>query len=332
MSPLIRTILVIGTLVATMPGDTFATDDINELYQVAPGTVFRDCTECPEMVVIPPGSFMMGTTKVRLDTPTILKLIHDANKYQDGGYSIRKSLHEPKSEMPRHLVNIHSKYAIGRFPITRQQYAKFVQESGYEPTGQCVVIFTDPSDPFGRGMRMDGSWRNPGFPQTDDDPVVCVSWTDAQEYAAWLSAKTRQSYDLPSEAEWEYAARGGTTTGRYWGDDLGNGHANCRDCGTPWDGKGTSPVGTFPPNPFGLFDMLGNVGERVGDCAASPHPPGNYDGAPIDGSTRETTPCEQHIVRGGSWTADAYSIRSAHRSSSFSSTRLNSTGFRVSRR
>ena len=192
------------------------------------------------------------------------------------------------------------------------------------------------------------SWRTPGFSQSDDHPVVCVSWEDASAYARWLGQETGLGYRLPSEAEWEYAARAGTTTHFYWGDGTNHcsyGNAADRtasrtlrpqssrwafsDCadGIVW----TSSVGAFAPNAFGLYDMSGNVSEWVEDCD---HP--GYGGAPKDGSAWTVAwtsdgVCSAHMVRGGSWAASPMSLRSALRSRGDAGLRSVTVGFRVAR-
>ncbi len=131
-----------------------------------------------------------------------------------------------------------------------------------------------------RGGQDDHGWGR------GQRPVINVTWGDATAYARWLAHRTGQAYDLPTEAEWELAARAGTTTAYWWGEEPGQGHANCRGCGSAWDGRGTAPVGSFPPNPFGLYDMNGNVWEWVLDCWQPPAAGGE---------------CPAHTIRGGSW-------------------------------
>ena len=160
-------------------------------------------------------------------------------------------------------------------------------------------------------------------------PVVDVSWDDAQEYVRWLSGETGRAYRLPSEAEWEYTARAGTTTLFWWGDDLGHNHANCDRCGSPWDARQTAPVGSFAANAFGLHDVHGNVWERVQDCRT-----GNYVGAPSDGSAWESGSCNARGVRGGGWRTIPLNMRAANRGwvRPPSSRELDAeTGFRVAR-
>ena len=201
-------------------------------------------------------------------------------------------------------------------------------------------------------MRPDRDWLNPGYEQTDDHPVVCLDWEDAKAYVEWLSGKTGKAYRLLSEAEWEYVARAGTRTARYWGEDdedqcrYANGAdvafkeaardydelawfsglgkpASCSD-GYVW----TAPVRSFSPNEYGLHDVLGNVHEMVGDCLNE-----SYVGAPADGSTWESGKrCDYHrMSRGGSWNSLPYELRFATRGSVYILLRYNTVGFRVAR-
>jgi formylglycine-generating enzyme required for sulfatase activity len=271
--------------------------------------VFRDCPECPEMVVIPPGKFQMGAP-------------------------IRES-GSGDAERPRHEVHIPEPIAVGRFEITRRQYAAFIAASHHKVEGSCFVwVSSEWVNQAGR------NWRDPDYAQNDDHPAVCVSWQDAKAYVAWLSMKTGQPYRLLSEAEWEYAARAGTRTSRYWGDDpeLACEFANVHDSVTQqmrrfeWEPHGckdgfveTAPVGSFKPNPFGLHDMLGNVWEWVEDCQTV-----NYIGAPKDGSARVADDCVRRVYRGGGWSGPA-SVRAAVRNGNPPSYRSQLLGFRVSR-
>jgi formylglycine-generating enzyme required for sulfatase activity len=135
-----------------------------------------------------------------------------------------------------------------------------------------------------------------------------------------------KSYRLLTEAEWEYAARASTTTAYYWGDDIGKGNANCNGCGSQWDAKQTSPVGSFKPNAFGLYDMAGNVWQWVQDCSH-----GNYDGAPADGSAWTSGDCSRRVLRGGSWNYNPQALRSAFRGRDATVLRFINLGFRVGR-
>jgi formylglycine-generating enzyme required for sulfatase activity len=193
-------------------------------------------------------------------------------------------------------------FAVGKYTVTFDEWDWCVKEGGCK---------TNPSDAgWGRGNR----------------PVINVSWNDAKEYVAWLSKKTGKSYRLLSEAEWEYAARAGTAAKYYWGDDIGKGNANCDGCGSQWDGKQTAPMGSFKPNPWGLYDMAGNVWQWVEDCWHD-----NYNGAPKDGSPAiEISGCPR-VLRGGSWNDDPLSPRAAWRIRSNAELRSYGFGFRVAR-
>lgn len=206
-------------------------------------------------------------------------------------------------EAPRHHVVIPRALAIGKYDVTFDDWEACVADGGcnhYQPKDWR----------FGRGKR----------------PVLSVNWSDAQSYLAWLSRKTGKSYRLLSEAEWEYAARAGSTTAYYWGDAVGNGNANCNGCGSQWDLKRTSPVGAFAPNAFGLHDMAGNVMQWVQDCWNP-----SYDGAPKDGSAWERGDCTHRMVRGGNWFIRPFALRSAFRRQIRSNERDDIFGFRVAR-
>ena len=276
-----------------------------------PGRVFRDCDTCPEMVVMPAGTFQMGSPE------------SEEGRDDDEG--------------PRHEVTLSSPFAMGRYEVTRGEYAAFASTTGRSSRG-CLVL-----DRSGNWSTDDddASWRAPGFAQGDGHPVVCVSWEDAQAYVRWLSEETGNGYRLPSEAEWEYAARGGTTTSRYWGNGSSAqcDHANGADALAKrvyldWavafcdDGAvHTASVGSYGANAFGLFDMLGNVYEWTGDCWHD-----TYAGAPSDGSawTRGGV-CGRLVLRGGSWSEYPWNLRSASRVGLSTGTRDDDIGFRVSR-
>ena len=197
-----------------------------------PGQSFRECAQdCPEMVVVPSGEFMMGSPS------------------NEQGHV--------DSESPQHRVSIGRPFAVSKFDVT------------FADWDACVSLGGCPKE----GRSDDAGWGR------GKQPVIYVSWDDAKAYAVWLSTMTGKTYRLLTEAEWEYAARAGTTTAYYWGDDIGKGNANCVFCGSQWDNKQTAPVGSFAPNQFGLYDMLGNVWEWVEDCGHN-----NYNGAPEDGS------------------------------------------------
>lgn len=274
----------------------------------APGTAFRDCPDCPEMVVLPPGRFVMGSTEAETE---------------------REHVPAPQAvvEHPAHEVAIAYPLAIGRSEVTRAQYAAFVRATK-RPETPCLVYL----DKAWRTL-PGSSWDYAPFPQRDDHPAICVSWDDAAAYAAWLSQRAGQRYRLPSEAEWEYAARAGTTTARYWGDGVDDAcaWANVADRGSPRPQFGcddgwrfTAPALFGRPNAFGLYGMLGNVGEWTADCGLS-----DYATAPRDGSVATGADCTTHTGRGGSWWNDAYYIRAARRFSMAGSYFI--VGFRVVR-
>ena len=224
----------------------------------AVGSTFRDCAGCPELVVVPAGSFLMGS-------PDFDRLAQ-------------------RDERPAHRVTIGEPFAVGVHEVT------FAQWDACYRAGGCSHRADDQG--WGRGGR----------------PVVDVSWDDAQAYVRWLSRETGRAYRLPSEAEWEYAARAGTTTRYWWGDTFGSNRANCDRCGSAWDDRQTAPVGSFSPNAFGLHDVHGNVWERVQDCRND-----DYVGAPSDGSAWEAGDCGGRGVRGGGWKSVPLVMRTANR-------------------
>ena len=203
-------------------------------------------------------------------------------------------------ERPVQTVTISRRIAMGQYPITFEGYDRFVAATDAE----------QPDDEgWGRGRR----------------PVINVNWHEAKAYAAWLSKQTGKRYRLPSESEWEYAARAGTETAYSWGNEIGVNRANCDGGGSQWDNKQTSPVGGFEPNAFGLYDMHGNVWEWVEDCWHD-----NYEGAPTDGSAWTSGgKSDEAVVRGGSWVVDPRGLRSAFRSWFTPSDRNGDDGFRL---
>jgi formylglycine-generating enzyme required for sulfatase activity len=249
---------------------------------------FKECPECPAMIGIPGGTFTMGSP---------------AN--EPGRFD---------TEGPQHDVTV-SAFALGKYNVTTEEFLLFLKETAYRP---------EPCNPI-----LNLGWRSPGgglaqppfVGQPARWPAACLDWADARAYIAWLNTKVRAQrpelagregpYRLPSEAEWEFAARAGTTTARWWGDDIGAGRANCNGCGSPWDYKVLAEVDSFAPNPFGLYGMLGNVWEWTGDCWHE-----SYAGAPTDGSAWTEDSCERHVVRGGSWNNLPIFVRSAARSGS----------------
>ena len=207
----------------------------------------KNGSEGPEMVIIPAGTFRMSDIQGTGDD----------------------------DEKPVHEVSVKS-FAMGRYPVTVGKFRQFVEATGYETEaekGDGAWIWSEGE------YKKDANWRNPYFPQEDNQPVVCISWNDAMAYIEWLNQETGKQYRLPTEAEWEYAARAGTETDYWWGNEIGTNRANCDDSGSQWSNKQTSPVGSFAPNPFGLYDTVGNVWEW---CADPWHE--NYEEAPTDGS------------------------------------------------
>ena len=203
-------------------------------------------------------------------------------------------------EKPVHEVKIAS-FELSKYEVTFEEYDAFTDATGRERADD---------EGWGRGQR----------------PVINVSWYDAMAYAAWLSKQTGKTYRLPTEAEWEYAARSGTTTVYSWGNDAGVNRANCNGCGSQWDNEKTAPVGSFESNGWGLYDMHGNVREWVQDCLNA-----SYEGAPTDGSAWGSGDCSHRIVRGGSWTWGPMDMRSAYRFRNTTNTRYKMLGFRVTR-
>ena len=240
------------------------------------GDSFKECAQdCPEVVVVPAGSYTMGDP---IDHP----------------------------EQQR-KVSFARPFAVSKYELTFADWDACVAGGGcdgYKPNDQG----------WGRGHQ----------------PLIYVNWDDAQQYTAWLSQVTGKTYRLLSESEYEYAARAGTTTDYPWGDDVmlnGRPMANCGKCGSQWDNKQTAPVGSFPPNKFGLYDMVGNVLEWTEDCYHF-----KYNGAPEDGSAWIAGgDCSTHALRGGAWSTPPSLAYSGSRHAYASGTRANRTGFRVGR-
>src|SRR5215471_18541349 len=253
--------------------DADSTRDLSHSRQqpsMEPGEVFRDCEDCPELVVVPPGDFVMGSG----DTPY---------------------------EKPEHPISVPHPFAIGRTEVT------FAEWDQCADAGACKIRPDDHG--WGRGSQ----------------PVINVSWEDTKQYLAWLSRRTGQQYRLPTEAEWEYAARAGTKTPFWWGKDVGTGRAQCEGCGSP-SGRQTSPGGSFRPNGFGLYDTVGNAAEWVEDCWND-----NYRNAPKDGSAWTSGDCHLRVLRGGNFTSKPNDARSAARFRYDSDVRYYANGFRIVR-
>jgi formylglycine-generating enzyme required for sulfatase activity len=303
--------------------DKFAADKVAAEKRVVPvaGRIIKDCADCPEMMVIPAGSFMMGSPDI------------EEGRQPDG------------REGPVHEVRIGYSFSLGKHELTRGEFSHFATASGYKTEAErskgCAAW-------EGKAFAYDASknWRAPGFAQTDSHPVVCVSWNDAQAYLAWLNQKAPgKGFRLPSEAEWEYAARAGQGTRYPWGDDLSYSRicdfANGMDATSKAQVPGltirsascsdghayTAPVGSFKANAVGLYDMHGNAWEWVQDVWHE-----NYRGAPSDGSAW-LSGGEQagRVLRGGAWLYNPGDLRSAYRGFYAPNVRINLTGMRIAR-
>ena len=204
-------------------------------------------------------------------------------------------------EYPVHEVRVES-FELGKYEVTFEEYDRFTAATGRDRASD--------QRGWGRGRR----------------PVISVSWEDAVAYTKWLSGQTGERYRLPSEAEWEYAARAGSVTKYSWGNEIGSNRANCGVCGSRWDNEQTAPVGSFGPNGWGLHDLHGNVDEWVQDCRNR-----GYQGAPTNGSAWESGDCSLRVVRGGSWTSPVPGPRSADRYGFNTAFRIFYLGFRVAR-
>lgn len=300
----LRQALLLLTLTA-IAGVTIAQDTA---VRTTPGSAFRECTNCPEMIVIPAGTFTMGSS--------------DSEK--DWAAHHGASPGSVADEAPQHTVRIRS-FAMGRHGVVRGEYEVFARETSHPLGDGCG------KDSFKWDKQPALDWRNPGFDQTGRDPVVCVSWNDAQAYIAWLnrkvggalSASGKGPYRLPSEAEWEYAARAGTVSRFWWGDDdaVAADHAwfKANSAGR------THPVGGKGANRFGLYDMAGNVWQWTEDCYAD-----TYAAAAADGRAYESANC-MRVDRGGSWLYPAWLLRSATRERNPPDFRDVIMGFRVAR-
>jgi sulfatase modifying factor 1 len=264
----------------------------------AAGARFRDCADCPEMIVVPAGTFTIGSPS---DEP---------GRRDDEG--------------PQKEIRFAQPLAVGRFEVTREQYEAFLRDSHHPVQGNCM---TDRRKPGTWAPDAETNVHDPGYAQTGNHPAACVDWNDAKAYVAWLNAKTGGGYRLLTEAEWEYSARAGSTTAYPWGNSVHDGckymngfdrviadrkgdlyrgeavsFANCSD-----GYLNTSPVGSYAPNAFGLYDMIGNLGEWVEDCSSHSYGSMTADGTP------ELGDCSKRMVRGGSWGTQPRQLRSAER-------------------
>jgi sulfatase modifying factor 1 len=282
-----------------------------------PGESFRDCPNCPEMVVVPAGHFLMGSDIA-----------------EHGHFLGPRAV--AAHEQPQHEVTIAKPFALAKFDVTRGEFAAFAKATGFHSEKGCMTLA---ERQWVANPELD--WESPGFTQTARDPVVCVNRSVIEAYLLWLQRQTGKQYRLPSEAEWEYAARAGTATPFYWGampgqvcqfENVADQTAKdtfaevnfiampCRD-----GFAHTAPVGSFKPNPFGLFDMLGNVSVATADCWND-----GYGGAPADGSAWSSGDCARHVMRKASFgNGRPFFFRVAHRFPDGVGYKRNRTGFRV---
>jgi formylglycine-generating enzyme required for sulfatase activity len=205
------------------------------------------------------------------------------------------------TEQPVHHVIIRKNFAVGRREVTFAEWDECVAAGGCK--------FNPPDQGWGRG----------------DRPVTNVSWDDAKEFTEWMSKRPGKPHRLPTEAEWEYAARGGSTTSFWWGKEVGTGHAQCAECGGSENDR-PAPAGSFRPNAFGLYDTAGNAAEWVEDCWNA-----SYRGAPNDGSAWTSGDCSLRVLRGGSFGDKAIAVRSSARFRYDADVRYYANGFRVAR-
>ena len=283
------------------------------------GQLFRDCDQCPEMVVIPSGSVYVG--------------------------SYEEEIGRKKGERKRVLATIANSFALAKTEVTLGQYRVFMEETKYksnqafykgEPLVGCNYF-----DGKSYGYVAEHNWKNPGYPQRETDPVVCVSWSDADAYAQWLSKKTGRMYRVPSAVEFEYASRAGSSSPWYWGTDPTEAcdYANVGDRAfakkfptrasfSCTDGYVfTTRVGRFKPNKFGLYDMVGNAWEWTSDCFQK-----DLTNAPIDGSAwleNDNKECDARTPKGGSWISGIAWSRAAVRSRDGADYKSFMLGFRV---
>jgi formylglycine-generating enzyme required for sulfatase activity/uncharacterized caspase-like protein len=245
---------------------------------------------------VAPASVKTGEIKTVRDCPTCPEML----VLQPATFTMGNN-HGDRSEKPAHTVSIKRPFAIGKYEVTTGQWNECVKAGG------CSHKATKTGP-------------------TDNSPITDISWNDAQQYVRWLSQLTKQKYRLPSEAEWEYAARAGTQSRFWWGDEPGTGQANCKNCGGKWDRAAPAETDAFPPNPFGLYGTSGGVWEWVADCWHK-----SYQGAPKDGSSWNKSDCRENVIRGGAWRNDTSYIHTSSRFKYDSNVRYLLNGFRVAK-
>lgn len=273
--------------------------------------------QLPEMVDIPGGLFTMGCVEGRDNI--------------DGGCV--------QNEKPAHPVNVEP-FKLAKTEVTVAQFREFIETSGYQTTAEKSGACWARDKQGVWSYAKNHSWQNLGFVQTDNDPVACISWNDAQAYVQWLSKETQQPYRLPSEAEWEYAARAGTEFAFSWGQCISGckyanmadakGHAffndwAAKDCAPCNDGYSyTAPVAHYQANAFGLHDMHGNIWEWVQDSYR------DYNANNADAETANNTKTNtKRVYRGGSWDEEPWYLRAAYRKAAPANHRHSLIGFRV---
>jgi formylglycine-generating enzyme required for sulfatase activity len=284
----------------------------------SPVDSFRDCPDCPELVRIPAGEFVMGATPEQTSRAGV------------------PSGRAP-NEHPPVSVRIERGFAIGRYELTIGEYRRFTEVTGYETGGGCFGL-------NGRAWAMDteATWSAPGYPVTDAYPAACLTAPDYQAYLDWLSEKTGARYRFPSEAEWEYVAGLGSAKPprNFFPEDqdackLAN--AADKQFTDNFDGEWpafvcddgypiTSPTGTFPANALGMYDVLGNTAEITADCFVAGH-----DGRPTDAEPRGDGPCGALVFKGGSWAAEPSFLRPSFRVAATPNVRGNGFGLRIVR-
>lgn len=300
------TLMCLGALILLLGACARSSSDPLQVLRDAdndlpPGNL-RDCAICPELRIIPAGRFTMGADAALVNDLPWTRPIEGARILW---------------ESPKKKIRITKPFALGAFEVTRDQYAEFVKATNRKTNPNCVVWAGD-WDTSANGK----TWADPGIPQTADHPVVCVSKNDAEAYAAWLTEITGRVYALPTEAQWEYAFRAGGTTAYPWGENGDDAciHGNIADAtlGAAHPARAhqacddsylyTAPAGMHQPNPWGLYDMTGNVWEWVADCWTP-----NHDALPTDGSALNTGFCDESPLRGGAYGTGLLFTRSSTR-------------------